>query len=93
MEILVPVIVAFVTGCFGLVGSIYVARSSSDKVIAKLELNQAVQDEKVASYQRVTNEKIDELRKQNEAQAEWGTRIVLLEDWKRRVESEKDDRR
>lgn len=93
MEWTTAIIVALITGTFGLIGSIIVARTSSDKVLHQLELNQAVQDEKVASYQRVTNEKIDELRKQNEAQAEWGTRIALLEDWKRRVEAEKDDRR
>lgn len=91
--IIASIVVALITGGCGLIGSIYVARTSSDKVVAKLELNQAVQDEKIASYQRVTNEKIDELRKQNESQAEWGTRIALLEDWKRRMEAEKDDRR
>lgn len=82
------VIVGLISGVCGLISAVIVARSTTDKLLHQLELNQAVQDEKIASYQRVTNEKIDELRKQNESQSEWGTRIALLEDWKRRVESE-----
>ena len=86
----VAIVVALITsgcGLFGsLLGAIIVARKSSSEVSHQLELNQAVQDERIASYQRVTNEKIDELRKQNEAQAEWGTRIALLEDWRNRME-------
>ena len=92
MEWVAAIIVAIITGTFGLIGSIMVARTSSDKVLHQLELNQAVQDEKIASYQRITNEKIDELRKQNEAYSEWGTRIALLEDWKKRMEANDDGR-
>lgn len=86
----VAIVVALITGGCGLFGSfisaVIVARTSSDKLLHQLELNSAVQDEKIASYQRVTNEKIDELRKQTGEQAEWGTRIALLEDWKNRME-------
>lgn len=79
MEWIVAIIVALITSGAGLVGSIIVARTSSDKLVHQLELNQAVQNEKIESYQRQTNEKIDELRRQNAAQQEWGTKIALLE--------------
>lgn len=93
MEIIVPIIVALITGCFGLVGSIYVAKSSSDKVVAEVKLNQAVQDEKINNYQRVTNDNIKDLRdqvqSQNAWQTEWGTRIALLEAEVRQMKGEK----
>lgn len=93
MEILVPIIVALITGCLGLVGSLIVARVSSDKVLHQLELNQAVQDEKINNYQRTTNENIKELRtqvqSQNAWQTEWGTRIALLEAEVRQMKGEK----
>lgn len=93
MEILVPIIVALITGCLGLVGSLIVARVSSDKVLHQLEVNQAVQDEKIDNYQRTTNENIKDLRtqvqSQNAWQTEWGTRIALLEAEVRQMKGEK----
>lgn len=93
MEILVPIIVALITGCLGLVGSLIVARVSSDKVLHQLEVNQAVQDEKIDNYQRTTNENIKDLRtqvqSQNAWQTEWGTRIALLEAEVRQMKGDK----
>lgn len=93
MEILVPIIVALITGCLGLVGSLIVARVSSDKVLHQLEVNQAVQDEKIDNYQRTTNENIKDLRtqvqSQNAWQTEWGTRIALLEAEVRQMKGER----
>ena len=79
MEWLVAIVVALITSGAGLYGSFVVARTSSDKVVHQLELNQAVQNERIEAYQRQTNEKIDELRRQNAAQQEYGTKIALLE--------------
>lgn len=79
MEWIVTIIVAIISGGCGLVSSIIVARTSSEKMLHQLELNQAVQNEKMSNYQRSTNEKIDELRGQIAVQAEYGTKIALLE--------------
>jgi len=73
------IVVAIISAGGGLISSIIVARTTSDKLLHQLELNQAVQTEKVESYQRQTNEKIDELRHQVSSQQEWGTRIALVE--------------
>lgn len=83
MQWVVAIVVALITGSFGLAGSLAMARTSSEKVLHQLELNQAVTDEKINNYQRVTNENIKDLRdqvqSQNAWQNEWGTRIALLE--------------
>lgn len=73
------IVVALITGTFGIIGQFIVARRSQVNVQHTIETNLAVQNEKFESYQRQTNEKIDELRRDNKAQQEWGTRIALLE--------------
>jgi len=73
------IIVALISGGCGLVSSVIVARTSSEKMLHQLELNQAVQNEKMSAYQKTTNDKIDELRTKVEVQAEYGTKIALLE--------------
>lgn len=93
VTIIASVVVALITGGCGLIGSFMVARTSSDKVVAEVKLNQAVQDEKINNYQRVTNENIKDLRdqvqSQNAWQTEWGTRIALLEAEVRQMKGDK----
>jgi cell shape-determining protein MreC len=79
------VIVAIISGGSGVLSSLVVARSTTNKLLNELKMQQALQDEKINNYQRVTNEKIDELRRTNQAQQEWGTRIALLEAEQRRI--------
>lgn len=79
------VIVAIISGGSGVLSSLIVARSTTNKLLNELKMQQALQDEKINNYQRVTNEKIDELRRTNQAQQEWGTRIALLEAEQRRI--------
>lgn len=73
------IIVALISGGCGLISSIIVAKTSSEKMLHQLEMNQAVQNERMATYQKSTNEKIDELRSKVEVQGEYGTKIALLE--------------
>ena len=73
------VIVALISAGGGIISSLIVARNTSEKLMHQLELGQAVQNERVSNYQRTTNEKIDELRTQVASQAEYGTRLSLLE--------------
>ena len=79
------VIVAIISGGSGVLSSLIVARSTTNTLLNELKMQQALQDEKINNYQRVTNEKIDELRRTNQAQQEWGTRIALLEAEQRRI--------
>lgn len=89
MEWLATIIVAIISGGAGVASSLIVARNTTTKLIFQIEKGQAVQEEKVSNYQRITNEKIDDLRQQMNAQAEWGTRIALLEADIRRLKEEK----
>lgn len=85
------IIVAVISGGCGIVSSIIVANKTSEKLLHQLEIGQAVQNEKIESYQRQTNEKIDELRRTNQSQQEWGTRIALLEAEMRRMRGVSND--
>jgi uncharacterized small protein (DUF1192 family) len=83
------VIVALISGGAGIISSLIVARNTSEKLMHQLELGQAVQNERVSNYQRTTNEKIDELRTQVASQAEYGTKIALLEAEVKRLREER----
>lgn len=85
MEWVATIIVGVVSAVCGLISAIIVANKTSEKLLHQLEIGQAVQNEKIESYQRQTNEKIDELRRTNQAQQEWGTRIALLENDMRQI--------
>ncbi len=67
------VIVAIITGCFGLVGSVVVAvissRSTRDAVSRKLEINQAV-----------TETKLDELTREVRKHNNFAERIPVIEE-------------
>lgn len=73
------IIVAIISGGTGVISSLIVARSTTNKLLNELKMQQVLADEKINSYQRVTNEKIDDLRRTNQSQQEWGTRIALCE--------------
>lgn len=72
------IVAALIAGITGIIGSLIVAAKTSNAMTQKLELQQAVQNERVESYQRTTNEKIDRLTQQVNAQATFGTEIALL---------------
>ena len=74
MQLVIPIIVAVITGAFALAGSIISARSTRSALLTQLQLQQALQNER----QRVTDEKIDKLSEQLDSQAAYGTEIALL---------------
>lgn len=84
------VLAALIAGISSFASAIKVARSTSDKLLNEMKLQQAVDKERfeayqrqmkdtIDSYQRTTNEKIDSMTRRLEGQQEWGTRIALLE--------------
>ena len=79
MEWVATLVVGVVGALCSLASAVIVANKTSEKLLHKLEIGQAVQNEKVEAYQRQTNEKIGELIKTNKEQQEWGTRIAILE--------------
>ena len=89
MEFVIPIIVAVITGLFGICSAFIAARRATDNVIKEMEVKQAVQNERVDNYQRVTNEKIDNLTNQLNAQSAYGTRIAILENWRQEIDRER----
>lgn len=79
------VVVALIAALGGLGSSIIVARSTSEKLIHQLEMGQAVQNERMESYQRTTNEKLDQLSARVDAQSANDTRLALVEAEVRRL--------
>lgn len=86
MEIAGSVITAVIAGLFGVMSAFIAARRATDNVIKEMEVKQAVQNERVDNYQRVTNEKIDRLTEQVTSQAVYGTEIALLKNRVDRLE-------
>lgn len=83
------VVVAVVSALGGLGSSLIVARSTTEKLLNQLALGQAVQNERIDNFQRVTNDNINQLRTQASAQAEYGTRLALCEAEIKRLKEEK----
>ena len=72
------IIAALIGGVTGIISSLIVAARTITAMTQKLEIQQAVQNERVENYQRTTNENINSLRQQVNAQATFGTEIALL---------------
>ena len=76
------IITAIISGVFGLisgiVSAVIVAARTTTTMTQKLEVQQAVQNERIDNFQRVTNDNINQLRTQVSAQAVYGTEIALL---------------
>lgn len=73
------VVAAFLAALSGLGSAVIVAKSTTEKLLNQLALGQAVQNERIDNFQRVTNDNINQLRTQVSAQAEYGTRLALCE--------------
>lgn len=86
MELVIPIVVAMIAGVFSIFSAFIAARRATDNVIKEMEVKQAVQNERVDNYQRVTNEKIDRLTEQVTSQAAYGTRLALVENRLDRLE-------
>lgn len=82
MEWVVSIIVAVIAGAFGLCGSIVVAKSTKTTILQQLQVQQAITNER----QRVTDDKIDRLSEQLNAQAVYGTEIAVMKDQIKRLE-------
>ena len=83
------IIVALIGGVCGICSAFIAARRATDSVIKEMEVKQAVQNERVDNYQRVTNEKIDNLTNRLDAQSTYGTRIAILENWREEIDRER----
>lgn len=83
MEWVASIIVAVIAGGFGLCGSIIMARSTRNTILQQLQVQQAIANER----QRVTDDKIDRLSEQLNAQAIYGTEIAVLKDKVKRLEA------
>ena len=86
MEFIASIIVAIIAGGFGLCGSVVVARSTKNTILQQLQVQQAITNER----QRVTDDKIDRLSEQLNAQAVFGTEIAVLKDQVKRLERGKE---
>ena len=86
MQILGSIIVAFIAGGFGLLGSVISARSTRSTLLNQLQMQQALQNER----QRVTDDKIDRLSERMDAQAAFGTDIAILKSQQAQMRSELD---
>lgn len=82
MEWIASIIVAVIAGGFGLCGSVVVAKSTKNTILQQLQVQQAITNER----QRVTDDKIDRLSEQLNAQAVFGTEIAVLKDQVKRLE-------
>lgn len=91
------IMVAVISGVASVASSIISSRSTTNAVTHQLDTGQkltaerlefykAATDEKIDTYQKQTNEKIDRLTSVVDNQATYGTRLTLLEEWKRRCE-------
>ena len=83
------VLVAIIAALGGLGSSLIVARSTSEKLPNQLALGQAVQNERIDNFQKVTNDNINQLRAQVTSHAEYGTRLALCEAEIKRLKEEK----
>lgn len=86
MEWVASIIVAVIAGGFGLCGSVVVAKSTKNTILQQLQVQQAITNER----QRVTDDKIDRLSEQLNAQAVYGTEIAVLKDQVKRLERGKE---
>lgn len=75
----VSIIVAIIAAAGSCIGSVLSAINTRNTLLQKMELQQAVQNERVEAYQRNTNEKLEQLSAQVSAQAAYGTKIAVLE--------------
>lgn len=83
------VVAALLAALSGLGSAVIVAKSTTEKLLNQLALGQAVQNERIDNFQRVTNDNINQLRTQVSAQAEYGTRLALCEAEIKRLKEEK----
>lgn len=84
------VVAALLAALSGLGSARIVAKSTTEKLLNQLAIGQAVQNERIDNYQRVTNENINQLRAQVSAHAEYGTRLALCEAEIRRLKEERE---
>lgn len=84
------VVAALLAALSGLGSAVIVARSTAEKLLNQLALGQAVQNERIDNFQRVTNDNINQLRTQVSAQAEYGTRLALCEAEIKRLKEERE---
>lgn len=85
----ISIVVAIIAAAGSCIGSLISAKGTRSAVLQKLELTQALQNERIESYQRSTNEKIDRLSAGVDAQAAYGTQIAVLETRLDRLEQER----
>ena len=83
------VVAALLAALSGLGSAVIVAKSTTEELLNQLALGQAVQNERIDNFQRVTNDNINQLRTQVSAQAEYGTRLALCEAEIKRLKEEK----
>ena len=86
MEWVASIIVAVIAGGFSLCGSMIMAKSTRNTILQQLQVQQAITNER----QRVTDDKIDRLSEQLNAQAVYGTEIAVLKDQVKRLERGKE---
>lgn len=84
--IIASIIVALISAVASVAGSVISAKGTRTDIMRKLELQQAIQQERADASQKSVNEKLDALDKRIEAQATYGTRIALLESKVERLE-------
>ena len=86
MEWVASIIVAVIAGGVSLCGSMIMAKSTRNTILQQLQVQQAITNER----QRVTDDKIDRLSEQLNAQAVYGTEIAVLKDQVKRLERGKE---
>lgn len=75
----VSIVVALIAAAGSCIGAVVSSISTRNTLLQKMELQQAVQNERVEAYQRNTNEKLEQLSTAVAAQAAYGTKIAVIE--------------
>lgn len=87
------IIVALITGACTIIVQIIISRKSSSELIARLERQSELSDQRLDSkldkYQAVTDTKIDELTREVREHNNFAKRVPILEEQMRHIEQER----
>lgn len=87
------IIVALITGACTIIVQIIISRKSSSELIARLERQSELSDQRLDSkldkYQAVTDTKIDELTREVREHNNFAKRVPILEEHMRHIEQER----